>query len=1143
MHKKHDSARRGRVLAFENLENRELLSVNPLSTPVSSTDNDLFQRAWLVESGHAERPGPIDFTLSEEKATLEISNGIADPGIPNGSSIHPGGSDGGDDLNNDNSSEIENTSGDGLGGSLEESQLSSQVDLSGFTLMFGGTQYQWGASNGTSDSLFGVESVSFTNDTQCTITCAGKEYDGAYSYNNYSLTFSCSGGTPVSLPVDVHTTIDSFYFNISIDSADVAKPYPQTSEGVLSFRANGKHDNSFETTLRWRHTEMRALDQPTITSVASAASKIDLEWAAVDGAVGYEVTYRTTKSTKTNTVFIRSDTTKASLFDLSPKTSYYVKVVALGDHFSTQDSQNVPYSTVKTKAFVTLSQPKITSVDVDLRSIDLEWNDVGADVRYRVTCSPTSSNDVVSFTLSPGMTKFSFNSLTPGTSYTVKVVALGDGLSTKDSAAATKTVKTKALETLTQPKIRTVESDKRSITITWDDVSSVAKGENNRKQLLDVLAYRVIYSAINSKESGSFEVPYYQTKAMIDGLTPGTSYNVKVVALGNGQTTVDSKATSVTKVKTEPLTVLAQPEIIGLEARATTASLLFNAVDGAAGYQVKYRVKNSSKYETLFLRADQIGATIPNLTPETSYEFKVVALGDGIDTLDSKAATKTVKTEALHALTQPTITELTSDKRSILVKWRSSDHVLGRSFQVTCRDTKTNEIKTFEVPQREISAVYAQEIADLTPGTNYEIKIVAIGDGYFSKDSKATVKKVATKSLDRLAQPKITDSYADLRSIDIAWNAVDNAMGYEVRYRSSNGKEFGSFYVEAVGAPWTTIGGLTPGTSYTVKVVALGDGWDTVNSKDSAYKKITTKAMTKLAKPTITSCQTTQTSLRVNWKPIADADQIAVYYKKAGTKEEEVVFCKGGETYCTLYGLEEGAKYSVRVVALGDGDKTLDSASSATKTIALAKVPKRIAPILTHYSATPCEVTVEWTDVEGHSGPCGSYEVSYRPAGAKKATTAVVVNKKFFTITGLKPNQSVDVKVRALGDSIADSDFSQEQTYTTASQTILATPTGLSAVPSETGIYLCWTPVRQAMGYEIEVYETGGTTSSTYYPDSNTIAYKTSGNKPGTRYKIRIRALGDGDYYITSEFSSFIEVETSDSLLLDDSPSLPSLGD
>ena len=185
---------------------------------------------------------------------------------------------------------------------------------------------------------------------------------------------------------------------------------------------------------------------------------------------------------------------------------------------------------------------------------------------------------------------------------------------------------------------------------------------------------------------------------------------------------------------------------------------------------------------------------------------------------------------------------------------------------------------------------------------------------------------------------------------------------------------------------------------------------------------------------------------------------------------------------------------------------------------------------------------MKWTDVEGHFGPSGSYEVSYRPAGAKKATTVVVSNQSF-TITGLKPNQSVDVKVRAFAPHKADSDFSQVQTYTTASQTILATPTGLSAVPSETGIYLCWTPVRQAMGYEIEVYETGGSTSSTYYPDSNTIAYRTSGNKPGTRYKIRIRALGDGDYYITSEFSSFIEVETSDSLLLDDSPSLPSLGD
>ena len=131
--------------------------------------------------------------------------------------------------------------------------------------------------------------------------------------------------------------------------------------------------------------------------------------------------------------------------------------------------------------------------------------------------------------------------------------------------------------------------------------------------------------------------------------------------------------------------------------------------------------------------------------------------------------------------------------------------------------------------------------------------VVALGDWY-TADSKST-KKISTKSLVTLAQPTITSLTSDKRSIDVAWNAVKNASGYQVSYSTANSSVRNFYYVEFYyfDAKTTsfTFDNLVPATSYDVRVVALGDGLVTQNSKDTASKTITTKATT-LAKPAIT---------------------------------------------------------------------------------------------------------------------------------------------------------------------------------------------------------------------------------------------------------------------------------------------------
>ena len=77
MFKERNSARRARVLTFERLENRELLSVTPeLASVVASafeSANPALIAPARLESTSCE---PIQFALPDENDALELSNAV-----------------------------------------------------------------------------------------------------------------------------------------------------------------------------------------------------------------------------------------------------------------------------------------------------------------------------------------------------------------------------------------------------------------------------------------------------------------------------------------------------------------------------------------------------------------------------------------------------------------------------------------------------------------------------------------------------------------------------------------------------------------------------------------------------------------------------------------------------------------------------------------------------------------------------------------------------------------------------------------------------------------------------------------------------------------------------------------------------------
>ena len=72
---------------------------------------------------------------------------------------------------------------------------------------------------------------------------------------------------------------------------------------------------------------------------------------------------------------------------------------------------------------------------------------------------------------------------------------------------------------------------------------------------------------------------------------------------------------------------------------------------------------------------------------------------------------------------------------------------------------------------------------------------------------------------------------------------------------------------------------------------------------------------------------------------------------------------------------------------------------------------------------------------------------------------------------------------------------------------------------------MSWDPVENAQDYQVDCVYPSGTIRNLFSGGTKRVVADLD---PGTNYKIRIRAQGDDDYVVSSEFSSFLEVKTDD---------------
>ncbi len=209
------------------------------------------------------------------------------------------------------------------------------------------------------------------------------------------------------------------------------------------------------------------------------------------------------------------------------------------------------------------------------------------------------------------------------------------------------------------------------------------------------------------------------------------------------------------------------------------------------------------------------------------------------------------------------------------------------------------------------------ELTGLTHSTTYKIRVKAIGDDESFVDSPESEEySFTTAALIVLDTPVVTASLIEEQSIDISWEAIANADGYQ--YKTGDG-EWSATQTELT----ATIGLLSASTEYTFYVKAIGDG--VVYDNSSAGSLTETTLDEKLTMGSITGEALGTTSVKFSWNEVANSVGYICQYKEGeGSFVDYVgeIADDAGVRSVTLTGLTPGTPYtmSVKAIAAAESD-------------------------------------------------------------------------------------------------------------------------------------------------------------------------------------------------------------------------------
>ena len=573
-----------------------------------------------------------------------------------------------------------------------------------------------------------------------------------------------------------------------------------------------------------------------------------------------------------------------------------------------------------------------------------------------------------------------FTSLTPGTEYTISIVATNAGTRAyTNSEAATLTVTTSALPTLSYPTPPSLTVDTTSVSLTPTVTNFVG-----------TVTYEILVQGGTTLIPG---ITLDRATGVISG-TPTTvgAETARIIRASSG----DGAYTAQHQIIFRAVARIRLPAPANIRVQGTpthnTIVVTWDAVDNAITYEAFAIEGNNMITGTV----NGVVATFTGLTANTQYDIRVRAEGDGInyaivgtmgDTQISTAAGPTLSYSNIP--TELTIGTLITD-------------MSPTTTQLTGTVTYSSS-GTFPPG---ISMATATGIISGTPNTyNADTTSVTITAtaGSDSASVSITFPAVARITLGSVTDLQVVSGTLRSNRFQVSFTEVTNASSYVVRARLSSSQT----YTLTADANYNFTG-LTASTEYVVQVQTRGDG--------VTYEQVggtTDLTVTTLAAPTLTY-SAAPTSMEVGQ---LIASMTPTLTGLTGVTYSEDGNLPAGLNFDTSTGRISGRPSSASTNTQAVVVTASDGTDSATATITFPAVDKGqlVAPgtlRLVSESVSSVGFDVTFDAVPGATG----YVATATKQGGTAISGSVSVTTASFS--GLESTTTYTIRVRATGDDI-----------------------------------------------------------------------------------------------------------------------------
>ena len=529
-------------------------------------------------------------------------------------------------------------------------------------------------------------------------------------------------------------------------------------------------------------------------------------------------------------------------------------------------------------------------------------------------------------------------------------------------------------------------------------------------------------------------------------------------------------------------TQLPAPTVTGGNDAQGRPTLKWNAVTGAAKYEV-YRARSKDGTYSLMSTQSATGYTnTSDLTNGTTYYYKVRALdANGTAGAWSSVVSVTYK----QTLPAPTVTGGNDAQGRPTLTWKA---VTGAAkYEVYRARSKDGDYIKYST----VTGTSYTNTSYIENGNTYYYKVRALkSDG--TTGAWSSIVSVTYKQT--LPAPTVTGGNDSQGRPTLKWNAVTGAAKYEVyRARSKDGDYIK--YSTVTGTSYTNTSYIESGNTYYYKVRALkSDGtagaWSSVVSV--TYKQT-------LSAPTVTGGNDSQGRPTLKWNAVSGAAKYEVYRARSRSGEYIKYSTVTGTSYTNTSYIESGNTYYYKVRAL----KSDGTAGAWSSVVSVTYKQTLSAPTVTGGNDSQGRPTLTWNAVSG----AAKYEV-YR-ARSKDGTYT-----KYSTTTGtaytnssyLTSGATYYYKVRALDANGNAGPYSAVVSVTCRLK--LTAPTVTGGKDSQGRPTLKWNAVTGAAKYEVYRARSKDGDYIKYSTVTGTSYTNTSYIENGNTYYYKVRALG-----------------------------------